>query len=69
MRRAIVHHLNQKGNKLIYSNTTGAESTAIGESALLSNTEGRMNTAVGMSSLSANKTGNEKMIIIVLSIL
>ncbi|OGH21221.1 MAG: hypothetical protein A2629_02580, partial [Candidatus Levybacteria bacterium RIFCSPHIGHO2_01_FULL_41_15] len=45
------------GYQALYSNTTGANNTAVGYRALYSNTTGDYNTAVGYSALSLNTTG------------
>jgi hypothetical protein len=42
-----------------YSNTTGADNTAVGYAALYANTTGANNTAVGYAALDANTTGTE----------
>ena len=42
----------------LYSNATGIENTAVGNTALTSNTTGNTNTASGISALYANTTGS-----------
>ena len=43
----------------MYSNTTGAKNTAIGQSALKANTTGSYNTAVGRTAMFSHTTGND----------